>query len=286
MYKRVAFLGPKGTYAEQAALALAKLEKIEQPKLIPCSGLRSVVEHVANQICEAGVVPIENSVEGGVTATLDALWSFPQICIHRAIVLPIRHALVGSGQIEDISEVLSHPQALAQCSEWLKNNLPNALHLPTSSTAEAARMVTGSHFRAAIASRSAKYLRDLKELAFPINDVAGNCTRFLLLKNGDRKATGNIASLAFSLHSNSPGALLEALSLIANLGLNMSRIESRPSKRELGEYVFFIDVEVPENSEKIANKITGSLEPLCEHIINFGIYESSEISDQKLNLLS
>ena len=155
MPTRLAFLGPVGTYGEQAARVLIEQDALEDVQLVPCVGLRSVVEQLAGGQCDAAVVPIENSVEGGVTATLDALWSHPELCIRRALVLPIQHALLGSGPLSRVTEVLSHPQALAQCSGWLAQHLPDALQLPTSSTAEAARMVAGSPFRAAIASQTA-----------------------------------------------------------------------------------------------------------------------------------
>ena len=273
---RVAFLGPEGTYGERAARSLMKLEDIENPVLVACSGLRSVVEHVADGRCESAVVPVENSVEGGVTAILDALWSYSNLRIRRAVVLPIRHALLSSGSLDGISEVLSHPQALAQCSGWLARHLPQAVQLPASSTAEAARMVRGSHFRAAIADRSLAGQQGLEELAYPVNDVPGNRTRFLLLQNGEVSCEGDVASLAFSLHQNAPGALIEALAAIAQLGLNMSRIESRPSKRELGEYVFFVDVELPgKATSAVLDQLTKSLQPLCEHLLHFGAYPSS-----------
>ncbi len=275
---RVAYLGPKGTYAEQAALALTQLEKLEKPEYIPCSGMLSVIKSVSNKSCDFAVVPIENSIEGGVTTSLDALWGHPELFIKRALVLPIRHSLLSSGEIHQISEVLSHPQALAQCSSWLNQNLPNALQLPTSSTAEAVRMVVGSQFRAAIAANTERNLKVLNELAFPINDVPGNRTRFVLLQSEEVEQQGNLTSLAFSLHSNVPGALLNVLSCIAKLGLNMSRIESRPSKRELGEYVFFIDVELHKN-QKLTDKILlKNLEPLCEHLVHFGSYPSTDIN--------
>ena len=101
MPTQVAYLGPKGTYAEQAACALAKLESLSQPVFVPCPGIRSAIEHLANKDCEAAVVPIENSVEGGVTATLDSLWTYPHLFIQRAVVLPIKHALIGSGSINE-----------------------------------------------------------------------------------------------------------------------------------------------------------------------------------------
>ena len=276
---RMAFLGPKGTYGERAAKEMIRLEQISDAELVACTGLRSVVDHVADGRCEAAVVPVENSVEGGVTASLDALWSHPDLCIRRALVLPIRHALLSSGSIESVTEVLSHPQALAQCSGWLATHLPQALQLPTTSTAEAARMVKGSRFRAAIADRSVGELQGLEELAFPVNDVVGNRTRFLLLHRGERLRAGQLASLAFSLHRNAPGALIEALQAIAGLGLNMSRIESRPSKRELGEYVFFVDVELPaSDADAVLTTLQTLLSPLCEHLADFGAYPSSEFN--------
>jgi len=277
MRTQVAYLGPKGTYAEQAACALAKLENLSEPEFIPYSSLMTVVEHLANKDCEAAVVPIENSVEGGVTATLDSLWTFQDIFIKRALILPIRHALISSGYTHEISEVLSHPQALGQCSEWLRENLPNAIQLPTNSTSEAVRMVKGSRFRAAIASKESSSLEGVSTVAFPINDVPGNCTRFVLLSNKEVQNDGSadIASFAFSLHANIPGALLTALKCIADLGFNMSRIESRPSKRELGEYIFFVDIELQRNSKNIQKNLNKLLEPLCENIIHFGSYKNT-----------
>ena len=277
MPTQVAYLGPEGTYAEKAAYTLSKLEKLDHPVFVPCVGLRSVIEHVAKKHCEAAVVPIENSVEGGVTASLDALWCYPELFIRRALILPIRHCLLSNGPINEISEVLSHPQALAQCSGWLSDHLPNALQLPTNSTAEAVRMIGNSKFRAAIASKSANSSKQLKEVAYPINDVAGNRTRFVLLQREEINQLGDIASLAFSLRAYEPGALLKALSYIADLGLNMSRIESRPSKRELGEYIFFVDIELSNSEEAKHMQLIKILEPLCEHLVHFGAYPNSEI---------
>lgn len=268
---RVAFLGPAGTYGEQAARQLAELEEAGTAELVPQLGIRAVIQAVAHGGCDAAVVPVENSVEGGVTSCLDSLWEHPDLTVARALVLPIRHALLGSGPMEGVSEVLSHPQALAQCSQWLADHLPQALQLPTSSTAEAARLVAGSRFRAAVASQQAGAEHGLQELAYPINDVPGNCTRFLLLRRGPGALQGPMASLAFSLHSNKPGALLEALGCFAQRGLNMSRIESRPSKREMGEYIFFVDLELAEGSAPLESAIAG-LQPLCAHLALFGAY--------------
>ncbi|MFM7087240.1 MAG: prephenate dehydratase [Cyanobium sp.] len=270
---RLAFLGPAGTYGEQAARQLVALEGLDPVTLVPQPGIRAVIQSLAGGECQAAVVPVENSVEGGVTTCLDALWEHPDLAIARALVLPIRHALLGSGPLEGISEVLSHPQALAQCAQWLEEHLPKALQLPTSSTAEAARLVRGSRFRGAIASLEAAAEHELTVLAHPINDVAGNCTRFLLLRRGERGNEGPLVSLAFSLLSNRPGALLAALTCFAGEGLNMSRIESRPSKREMGEYIFFVDLERADGSDpQPLQRALERLQPLCEHLVLFGAY--------------
>ena len=273
---RIAFLGPVGTYGEQAAVRLCQLEQIEAPELLPQVGIRAVVKALAEGRCEAAVVPVENSVEGGVTACMDALWEHPELRVARALVLPIRHALLGSGAMEGVSEVLSHPQALAQCSQWLGDQLPEALQLPTSSTADAARMVAGSRFRAAIASLQAAEEHGLEVLAYPINDVAGNCTRFLLLRQGERHLDGPLSSLAFSLQANRPGALLQALACFAHRDLNMTRIESRPSKREMGEYIFFVDLELPQGPAPLQQALE-ELRPLCEHLAVFGAYPITQL---------
>ena len=110
MSTRVAYLGPKGTYAEKAAKALAALEELHSPQFFPCKGLRSVVDNLANNLCEAAVVPIENSVEGGVTTTLDSLWRHTNLFIHRALVLPIKHSLMSSGSISFQRSFLIHKQ--------------------------------------------------------------------------------------------------------------------------------------------------------------------------------
>jgi prephenate dehydratase len=277
---RLAYLGPAGTYAEAAAQRLAALEGIAAPEMQPRSVIRAVVESLASGVDEAAVVPIENSVEGGVAACLDALWEHPELVISRALVMPIRHALVGSGSLEGVSEVLSHPQALAQCSLWLASHLPAALQLPTSSTAEAARMVAGSRFRAAIASSRAAAEHGLEVLAYPINDVPGNCTRFVLLRRAPFSSRGSLATLAFSLRSNQPGALLEALGCFARRGLNMSNIESRPSKREMGEYIFFVDLELPQGSEPL-DQAMGELRPLCDHLKLFGAYPITTLAEEE-----
>ena len=139
-------------------------------------------------------------------------------------------------------------------------------------------MVKGSKFRAAIGSKSLVQIEGLKKLAFPINDVPGNCTRFVLLSKESNSNSANLASFAFSLKSNKPGALLKAINYIADFGFNMSKIESRPSKRELGEYIIYIDLEI-NNQNNIENflELTHQLKPLCNNFVDFGYYFSENV---------
>lgn len=307
----IAFLGPSGTYAETACHQLAQAQGLQDHT--PRSGLS--IQHVLHQLkvshgeegtVAAAVVPVENSVQGGVTATLDTLWSLSAPCcppdspnpygpqgleIVRGLVLPIRHALLGSGPMEDISEVISHPQALGQCSTWLNKHLPQALQLPTTSTAEAARMVKGSRFRGAIASLDAAKEQDLKVLAYPINDEPNNCTRFLLVQPVTATCSsvppappdhGVITSLCFGLRQRDrPGALVEALQVFHRQDLNMSRIESRPAKTDLGKYVFFVDVEGHYQTERFQRALQ-NLYPICEQLLNFGSYPVTTVPQEQI----
>jgi prephenate dehydratase len=193
---------------------------------------------------DIAVVPVENSIQGGVTMTLDSLWQSEALQIQQAIVLPIAHALITRAQnLQDIKVVYSHPQGLAQCQQWLDRNLPTAQQIATDSTADGVHLVATDPTMAAIASQRAAEIYSLPVLEYPINDQPDNCTRFLVLGRTAPTTQGTHSSLAFSLKRNMPGALVKPLFVFANRQINMSRIESRPTKRSLGEYIFFIDIE-------------------------------------------
>ncbi|MBD2041336.1 prephenate dehydratase [Microcoleus sp. FACHB-672] len=254
----VAHLGPPGTYAEAAALAYVYQVKQEtgcECLLYPYPSIAQTLRAVAQGEAHLAVVPVENSIEGSVVVTLDTLWQLDSLRIQRAIVLPISHALLSTAQaLEEIQTVYSHPQALAQCQGWLEKFLPNVQPVPTNSTTEALQFLEQEPSAAAIASLRAAELYKLPVLAHPLNDYPDNCTRFWVLARGEgSEISGNFpsqmsagtshTSLAFSLPANVPGALLKPLQVFDLLSINMSRIESRPTKRSLGEYLFFIDLE-------------------------------------------
>lgn len=270
----IAHLGPAGTYTESAALAYAeRLQQItgQDTALHPYPSIVQTLQAVTNQQTNYAVVPVENSIEGSVTVTLDTLWQLDTLRVQLALVLPISHALLSQTQtLEQIQTVYSHPQALAQCQGWLEQFLPFAQLVPVNSTTEALQHLDDQTV-AAVSSERAAQLYNLPILAHPINDHPDNCTRFWVLSL-ESLDTGSHTSLAFSLPTNVPGALVKPLEIFARRGLNMSRIESRPTKRSLGEYLFFIDLESSLQSDAVQPALE-ELQSCTETLKIFGSYD-------------
>ncbi len=239
----IAHLGPKGTFSDFAAATYADSLGAQATELKAYPTIAQAINATAQKETDFCVVPVENSIGGGVTFTLDTLWEIETLQIQQAFTLPVQHALISRAKrLDDIKTVYSHPQALSQCREWLEANLPGVNLVGASSTAEPLPHVKETLAAGAIASSWGAKIYDLPIMAHPINDYADNYTRFWVL--GQELAThGQYTSLAFSLLSNEPGALLKPLQLFSALNINMSRIESRPTKRLLGDYIFFVDIE-------------------------------------------
>jgi prephenate dehydratase len=214
------------------------------PALIECASIGEVFELVDRGRVAYGVVPIENALEGSVNETLDAFAFTSGALIVRELVLDIHHNLIaapGTG-LRDIRSVASHPQALAQCRRWLARNLPNAVTIATTSTAEAARDLQPGE--AAIGTALAAEMFAATVLEEQIEDHFGNQTRFVVMGARMPAPTGNDkTSLALFMKEDRPGTLLMILAEFAYAGLNLTKIQSRPTKRALGDYMFWIDVE-------------------------------------------
>jgi len=257
----IAYLGPPGTYTEAAALAYADCLRQgtkQAPCLCPYPSIAQTLKALAAGLIELAVVPVENLVEGSVTVTLDSLWQLDTLQIQQALVLPVSHALISkASSLDAIRTVYSHPQALGQCQKWLEQFLPLVQLVPTNSTTEALQFLEAELAAAAIASERAAQLYNLPILVRSIHDNPNNCTRFWIVGRSSPNATeqpqtpiqaanstaNTCTSLAFSVPVNQPGALVQPLQVFAKRQINLSRIESRPSKRSLGDYVFFIDLE-------------------------------------------
>lgn len=270
----IAHLGPRGTYSEQAGIAyqnwLQKHEKVES-SLNSQPSILQAIQAVATAAVDLAIVPVENSIEGSVTVTLDALWQLDALRIQKALVLPIKHTLLTySSDLQKIQTLYSHPQALGQCQQWIAANCPGVSLIPTRSTTEALKYLEASPTTAAIASEWAAKLYQVPILVNGINDQPDNCTKFWLLGR-DEQTQGNHTSLAFSLPVNAPGSLLRPLEIFAKATINLSRIESRPTKRSLGEYLFFLDLEASLASEHTQEALN-ALGHCTETLKLFGSY--------------
>lgn len=272
----IAHLGPKGTFSEFAAATYAESVSEQSTQLAAYPTIAQAIKATENGEADCCVVPIENSIGGGVTITLDTLWEIETLQIQQSFTLPVQHALISKADsIKAIKTIYSHPQALAQCRNWLGDNLPDVELIPSNSTSEPLPYVQENLKVGAIASNWGAKVYDLPILAYPINDFADNYTRFWVL--GKQPAVhGQYTSLAFSLPTNEPGALLKPLQLFSVLNINMSRIESRPTKRLLGDYIFFVDVEASAQDRTMKT----ALEMLKLHTATlkvFGSYDLTEI---------
>ncbi|HEY9605395.1 MAG TPA: prephenate dehydratase [Allocoleopsis sp.] len=272
----IAYLGPPGTYTEAAALAYIRTldrEMSGEALLCPYPSIAQALRAVAQGQVHLAVIPVENSIEGSVAVTLDTLWQLDTLQIQQALVLPIRHALLSQASaLESIKTVYSHPQALAQCQGWLETFLPSVQLVPTNSTTEALQYLSEDLTTGAIASERAAQLYNLPILASGINDYPDNCTRFWVMSL-QPSAGGTHTSLAFSTPANVPGALVTPLQVLASRGINMSRIESRPTKRSLGEYLFFVDIEADASQESVQ----AALFELAAHTEVFKIFGSYNV---------
>lgn len=263
----VAYLGPPGTFshiAAQAAFGLAA-------RYVEIATIGNVIDGVARGAVTYGVAPIENSTEGGVTATLDALID-ADVLIQREFVIDVPQCLIGrQPDLTKIRRVYSHPQPLAQCRQWLARNLPEADLVASSSTAAAAREAALDESAAALGSHLLAELHDLSIIRESIQDRAENATRFVVIAKSDAPATGrDKTSLAFST-AHARGALRRVLEIFDAEGLNLTRIESRPAIGRRWEYVFFSDVEGHRTDPPVAQAIE-RLRQECSMVRVLGSY--------------
>ncbi|MGH8583745.1 MAG: prephenate dehydratase [Gammaproteobacteria bacterium] len=235
----VAFLGPEGTFTHAAVLKHFG----QSVHAMPMGTIGDVFREVEAGACHYGIVPVENSIEGVVNHTLD-MFVNSSLKICGEVELRIHHHLLSkTGGLDEPQRVYAHEQALAQCRRWLDNQLPRAERRALSSNAEAARRAAQEPGSAAIAGDAAANLYGLQRLASNIEDETDNTTRFLVIGHQSTPPSGDDkTSLIFST-SNQPGALYKMLGAFAEHGISMMRIESRPSRRGMWDYVFFVDVE-------------------------------------------
>ncbi len=277
---RYAYLGPTGTFTEAALLQVADPQTDE---FVPVSGVPAVLEAVRTAQVDRGIVPIENSVEGGVSATLDALSSGQPLVVVGETVVQVQFVLVArpGTTLDQVERISTHPHAWAQCRQWLSRHLPEATHVPATSTAAAGALLAGDEpadFQAAITAPLTAAQYGLPVLASGIGDNPHAVTRFVQVarpgpipgRTGADKTT-----LMVHLPDNEAGALLTMLEQFAARGVNLSRIESRPIGDALGRYSFSIDAEGHIEDERIAAALVG-LHQVCPLVRFLGSYPRAD----------
>jgi chorismate mutase/prephenate dehydratase len=250
---KVAFLGPEGTFTQQAVLKHFG----HSVRALPLTSIEEVFREVESGTADFGVVPIENSSEGTVNNTLDMFLTSP-LGICSEVELRIHQNLMGRmTSLADVERVCAHPQALAQCRGWLAENLPGVERVPVSSNAEGARRARDEEGTAAIAGSVAAELYGLNMLVPEIEDHADNTTRFLVIGRKSFPPSGEDKTtlLVSGAHTDAPGALFRLLEPFARHEISMTRIESRPSRRRKWDYVFFIDLEGHVSQEPLATAL-------------------------------
>ncbi len=247
----VAFLGPLGTYSEEAANK--QFGGLSHP--VQCASIDEVFHSVQAGTVDYGVVPVENSTEGAIGRTLDLLLATNlQICGEVALSVH-HHLLTRVTDMASITRVYSHAQSLAQCHEWLSCHLPGVECQAVASNSEAARLAADNPQVAAIASRRAGDLFNLTSLAENIEDDPRNTTRFLVLSNHDVGASGQDKTSLAMATRNVPGAVLGLLEPLAKHGVSMSKLESRPAHTGMWEYIFYVDIEGHRSDAKVTEAL-------------------------------
>ncbi len=248
---KIAFLGPEGTYTHDASLKHFG----HSVKTVPHASIDDVFRDVEAGFSHFGVVPIENSTEGVVNHTLDMFLNSP-LQISGEVELRIHHCLLATkADLADVKVVYAHQQALAQCREWLDESLKDVPRVAVSSNAEAAKLALNEEGVAAIASSTAAELYGLQVIACNIEDEPDNTTRFLIIGKHAPLATGKDKTSMLLSTQNRPGGLSVLLQPLADAGISMSRIESRPSRRAMWDYVFFVDIEGHAGDENVAEAL-------------------------------
>ncbi len=267
---QVAYLGPEATFTHQAAIRrFGSSLRYSSQKTIA-----DVFTEVVKNRAEYGVVPVENSTEGVVTHTLD-MFVDSDLKIVAQIVLPVQHCLLSNGTRPQIRKLFAHPQALGQCRVWLQNNLPRVEILETSSNARSAELAVKERNSAAIAGILAAEKYHLDVLEYDIQDNAYNATRFLVLGRQYTPPTGNDRTSILISLTDKVGALHSTLAAFRRYRINMTKIESRPSKRKAWEYYFFIDLDGHVQDRKIANALK-LLTEHCNLVKVLGSYPNTE----------
>ncbi len=261
--RKIAFLGPSGTYCERAAKHYMKNIIRQDCCLAACKTIPDIFQMIYCNNADEIVVPVENSIEGTVNLTLDNLFLYKELVIKNEIIIKINHCLLSKNSYEKLKVVYSHPHALAQCQNFLNKNFKDVKQRAVESTAKAALLASNDNEAGAIASKETGKKYELKVMAETIQDFKANLTQFWVITKDKVKKTNKESktSIVAALAKDKPGGLYEILGILAHNSINLTKIQSRPTKKELGEYLFYIDL----NGHREDKNVRDALYKLEEH---------------------
>jgi chorismate mutase/prephenate dehydratase len=262
---RIGYLGPGGSFSHSAAL----LKFGQSVEYEPLADIRSIFDEVSKGHCDLGLAPVENTMGGGVIETLDALIdSDVKVCAE--VLMAIHHNLLGNCTLDEIEKIYSKPEVFAQCRNWLSATFKDAQTIPVASTAKAAQMAANEPNAAAIGSRVAAELYGLKIICEGIEDIANNITRFLVISREDAKPTGEDKTAILFSTAHKAGALADVLDVFKRYDINLTNIESRPSRKRQWEYYFFVDF----LGHRTENHVREGLKEALKHCLQLSILGS------------
>ena len=262
---RIGYLGPGGSFSHTAAM----LKFGQSVEYEPLADIRSIFDEVSKGHCDLGLVPIENTTGGGVIETLDALIdSDVKVCSE--VLMTIHHNLLANCSLEQIEKIYSKPEVFAQCRNWLSATFKEAKTIAVASTAKAAQMAADESGAAAIGSRVAAEVYGLRVVCENIEDIANNVTRFLVIGQEDAKPTGEDKTAILYSTAHKAGALADVLEVFKKYGINLTNIESRPSKKRQWEYYFFVDFVGHRTEERVQK----GLEEARKHCLQLSVLGS------------
>ncbi len=262
---RIGYLGPGGSFSHTAAM----LKFGQSVEYEPLADITSIFEEVSKGRCDLGVAPVENTMGGGVIETLDALIdSDVKVCAE--VLMAIHHNLLANCPLEEVEKIYSKPEVFAQCRKWLSATFKQAQTVPAASTARAAQMAAGEPKTGAIGSTAAAELYGLRIVCENIEDIANNVTRFLVISREDAKPTGEDKTAVLFSTAHKAGALVDVLEVFRQYGINLTNIESRPSRKRQWEYCFFVDF----LGHRLDKHVEEGLEEARKHCLQLSILGS------------
>jgi chorismate mutase/prephenate dehydratase len=262
---RIGYLGPGGSFSHTAAM----LKFGQSVEYEPLADIRSIFDEVSKEHCDLGLVPIENSTGGGVIETLDALVE-SDVKIRAEVLMTIHHNLLANCALDEVEKIYSKPEVFAQCRNWLSATFKEAKTISVASTAKAAQMAADETDAAAIGSRVAAEIYGLKIICENIEDITNNVTRFLVIGREDARPTGEDKTAVMFSTAHKAGALSDVLDVLKQYDINLTNIESRPSKKRQWEYYFFADF----LGHRTAKNVQDGLEEARKHCLQLSVLGS------------